>query len=87
MIMCFGDSVNSCNFANQTIDFLFENTLRKWGRVDEDGTDLFYFEPTGSEYIEPFTLGTQCRGNREAKEQPVPVRPGFEISLWLELCG
>lgn len=74
---CFG--MNSCDYAAGQIDLMLENTLGKWNKD-------YYFSISGAPDVEKISFGTECLScEREGKIHPVPVRPGFEIALRLEI--
>ena len=76
---CFG--MDSCDYAAVQIDFMLEKTLKRWNKD-------YYFSITGAPDVERISFGSECRDcEREAKIHPVVVRPGFEISLRLEIYG
>lgn len=71
---------HSCEEAKHIMDILFDNTLKKWNMK-------YHFSMTGATPVEQLQFQTTpCPGEREQKIHPLPVRPGFEISLVLEIC-
>ena len=76
---CFG--MSSCDYAADQLDVMLNTTLGKWNKE-------YYFSITGAPDVERISFGEECTTcEREAKIHPVPVRPGFEISLRLEIYG
>lgn len=72
--------VTSCAYAQNIISDLFEQTFKQWNMK-------YHFAMTGATPIEQLNFQTEpCPGEREQKIHPLPVRPGFEISLKLEIC-
>lgn len=74
------DGINSCDYASSQIEILLEGSLGRWNKE-------YYFSIEGAYDVEQITFGAPCPGEKEAKVYPVPVRPGFEIKLKLEICG
>ncbi|MBD3304655.1 hypothetical protein GF343_05955 [Candidatus Woesearchaeota archaeon] len=78
-ITCFG--MSSCDYADDQLKIMLENTLGRWNKD-------YYFSIKGAPDVEKIKFGEECTYcEREAKIHPVPVRPGFEISLKLEIYG
>jgi hypothetical protein len=75
-----GDSLAVCDYALEQLTIMLGNTLDVWDKP-------YYFFIEGATPTNSVRLGEACKGEKEAKSQPVPVRPGFEIVLWLEICG
>lgn len=76
---CFG--VSSCDYAALQLDTMLKDTLGRWNKD-------YYFSIKGAPDVEKITFGEECTYcEREAKIHPVPVRPGFEIYLKLEIYG
>jgi hypothetical protein len=74
------DGRTSCAKAHAVIGSLFEHTFKEW-RLQH------HFAMQGATPVEQLDFGTQpCPGAREQKSHPLPVRPGFEIKLLLEIC-
>lgn len=71
---------DSCSISQDIIDEMLEETLLKWNKD-------YYFTISGSPDVEQISSGSSCKGEREAKEHPVPVKPGFDITLRLAICG
>ena len=71
----------SCEEASGIMSMLFERTFKEWKYQ-------YYFAMTGATSVDNPALkfGKACAGEREQKIHPLPVRPGFEISLKLEIC-
>jgi len=74
------DGINSCEYAGEQINILLDRTLGKWNKE-------YYFSIEGAYDVEQIKFGEACPGEKESKTHPVPVRPGFEIKLKLEICG
>lgn len=73
---------HSCEEAKHIMDILFDNTLKKWNMKYH-----FSISGPGNAAMEQLKFQTTpCPGEREQKIHPLPVRPGFEISLALEIC-
>jgi len=76
---CFG--LSSCDYVSDQIEILLNNTLAKWKKD-------YYFTISGAPDVEKISFGNECLDcEREAKIQPVVVRPGFEIELRLDIYG
>lgn len=74
---CFGQS--SCEYAGDQIKLMLDNTLIKWNKD-------YYFSIKGAPGVSNIYFGEECTTcEREGKVHPVPVRPGFEITLRLEI--
>ena len=74
---CFGRS--SCDYVSEQIGILLNATLARWNKD-------YYFSISGAPDVEKISFGKDCEYcEREAKIHPVPVRPGFEIQLRLEI--
>jgi len=70
----------SCEFAQSQIKQILDDTLLAWRKS-------YRFSVNGSPEVEKISFsGGKCRTDREAKVHPVPVRPGFDITLRLEIC-
>ncbi len=74
---CFG--VSSCAYVQREMTPMFEGSLGSWNKD-------YYFSISGSPDVETLTAGQPCTGEYESKRHPVPVRPGFEITLKLDIC-
>lgn len=74
---CLGQS--SCDYVNSILETMFNETLDAWGYD-------YYFTVEGTGRTSAINFGEPCPGERERKSAPLPVQPGFEISLVLELC-
>ncbi len=70
----------SCEYAHDIIEDIIKATLEKWNYK-------YYFQITGASSVETIKFGKACAGAREKKEHPLPVTPGFNIKLSLEICG
>ncbi len=70
----------SCAYAQSTIKSILDTTLHEWRKS-------YVFSIKGSSEVEKIVLseGT-CLKNKEVKLHPVPVKPGFDIVLKIELC-
>ncbi|MBW2973335.1 hypothetical protein KY346_03000 [Candidatus Woesearchaeota archaeon] len=70
---------NSCDYAADQIRIMLDKTLSTWNKD-------YYFSIKGAPGVEAISFGNSCpECEREAKIHPVPVRPGFEIQLTLEI--
>ena len=74
---CFG--IGSCEYAKREITTMFEGSLDKWQKK-------YYFTISGAPDVESIRFGQACTGEFESKRHPVPVRPGFQIELKLDIC-
>ena len=72
--------INSCDYVSSQIEILLDRTISRWNKD-------YYFSISGAYDVEQIKFGSPCPGEKEAKVHPVPVRPGFEIKLALEICG
>lgn len=72
--------INSCDYVGSQIEILLDRTISRWNKD-------YYFSIAGAYDVEQIKFGSPCPGEKEAKVHPVPVRPGFEIKLTLEICG
>ncbi len=70
----------SCEYVNQVMGSVFNSTMKKWNAD-------YYFHTTGSTSTESIKFGKACTGSKEGKEHPLPISPGFEIKLYLDICG
>ena len=79
LIIC-ENNLNSCEYANSTIRYIFDNTLAEWGN------QIFYF----SVFINPNTpileQGNECSGERESKQSFVKTNVGI-LTIRLDLCS
>ncbi len=74
------DGQTSCTYVRSIIQKLFDETFKKWNMP-------YHIAMTGATPIEQLDFGTKpCPGEREQKTHPLPVRPGFEITITLEIC-
>jgi hypothetical protein len=74
---CLGQS--SCDYARDQIQLMLDNTVGVWNKD-------YYFSIQGADSVAKIDFGEQCTTcEREGKVHPVPVRPGFEITLRLEI--
>ncbi len=70
----------SCEYVQGIIQQMFDATFKQWNTK-------YHFAMTGATHVEQLNFGTQpCPGEREQKKHPLPVHPGFEITLTLEIC-
>jgi len=74
---CFGQP--SCEYVKDIINQMKDGSLDKWQKD-------YYFSISGSVDVEAIKFGEACKGEYESKRHPVPVRPGFEIVLKLDIC-
>ncbi|MEM4264148.1 MAG: hypothetical protein QW666_04645 [Candidatus Woesearchaeota archaeon] len=74
------NGVSSCYYAGEQIGIMLERTMKKWNKE-------YYFSIAGAYDVEQINFGSPCPGEKESKTHPVPVRPGFEIKLILDICG
>ena len=71
---------SSCDYAHSVIQELFDTTFKTW-KVP------YHFAIKGASPVESMDFGTKpCSGELEKKVHPVLVRPGFELTLTLEIC-
>lgn len=75
----FGE-ISACDYASQQIEILLGRTMKTWNKD-------YYFSIEGAADVNAIKFGAPCPGEKEFKMHPVPVRPGFEIRLMLEICG
>jgi len=74
------DGKDSCTESHDIMAQLFDQTFKQWNLK-------YHFAMKGATPIEQLDFGTApCPGEREQKIHPLPVSPGFEISLTLEIC-
>lgn len=69
----------SCEKSKEIIQKILDSTLEVWGKD-------YYFTISGSPDVKKITFEELCPGEREQKVHPVPVRPGFDITLLLQIC-
>ncbi len=70
----------SCAFVQDILQRLFDATFKRWNTK-------YHFAMSGATHVEQLNFNTQpCPGEREQKKHPLPVLPGFEITLSLEIC-
>lgn len=78
-VNCMGQS--SCDYVNDQIRLMLDNTLQAWNKN-------YYFSIQGADSVSKISFGEQCAScEKEGKIHPIPVRPGFEITLRLEIYG
>lgn len=71
---------NSCTYAYDSIKIVLDTTLLEWHKS-------YLFSIKGSPEVEKITFSNgNCPKEKEVKTHPVPVKPGFDIVLKLELC-
>lgn len=73
-----GDA-SACAYAESILPQLFKNTFEAWNMQ-------YHFSMQGAGSVSQMEFGKPCVGELEKKVQPLPVKPGFEISLALEIC-
>jgi hypothetical protein len=76
-LRCPGN-VNSCFYARQEIQKMLDGSLGAWKKK-------YFFSVDGM--ADDFSIGVECPGEKEYKQHPVVVRPGYDILLSLEICG
>jgi hypothetical protein len=69
----------SCAFAHEAIQHMLDETFLHWHLP-------YHLNMSGSSQLEQFDFGAPCTGEREEKIHPLPVRPGFEITLVMDIC-
>jgi len=74
---CFGTP--SCEYSEQIIGSMLEGSLDRWNKD-------YHFTISGSADVKNIEFGSACMGEYESKRHPVPVKPGFEIVLKLDIC-
>ncbi len=74
------EALTSCEYAHNAIENIFNSTFKVWKKD-------YYFHMTGSLSVEGIKFGKECKGEKEGKISPLPVSPGFEIKLYLDICG
>ena len=72
--------IDSCTYVGDTIRYIFNNTLVKWGNQS------FYFKIVKGQSTNIMYLGAECPGIKESKNQPIPVT-GNLVTVTLDLCG
>lgn len=73
-------TTNSCTFASETINTLLDTTFNQRNKA-------YQFSITGAPEVQKIQLSNgKCTKDKEAKQHPLPVTPGFDIILKLELC-
>jgi len=79
LIIC-ENGIDSCEYANSTIEYIFDNTLVEWGGQS------FYF----SALVEPNSIileqGSECAGERESKQSFIKAGQAI-LTIRLDLCG
>ncbi|MBW2968929.1 hypothetical protein KY304_00450 [Candidatus Woesearchaeota archaeon] len=76
-LSCPGD-INSCLYVKQEIEKMLDASLDVWKKE-------CFFSVNGM--ASDFSIGSECLGEKEYKQYPVVVRPGFDIIVSLEICG
>jgi hypothetical protein len=74
---CGGAS--ACEYAEGILAQLFRDTFEEWSL-------RYYFTMQGASSVAEMEFGEPCAGELEEKVHPLPVKPGFEILLSLEIC-
>lgn len=69
----------SCEYVQGVMQQLFDKTFNAWKYQ-------YYFSIVGPTAISGIEFGKACRGELERKVHPLPVRPGYELTLKLEIC-
>jgi len=77
ILQCPG-GVNSCFYSQQEIGKMLDASLGAWKKS-------YLFSVGGMP--DDFSIGSQCSGEKEYKQYPVVVRPGYDIMVTLEICG
>jgi len=81
-MMDCGNSQDSCLNAKTTIQYLLENTIKKWNkqyRFIIDGA-----ENTNSLHFESST--TACKGEKASATRPFTITAGFDVTIKLDIC-
>ena len=81
-IVC-SDSLDSCEFANKTIQYMLNSTLVEWGNQS------FNFEarltkPTDLVIIQQ--SNGDCTGEKQQKQQYIPISSGNIMEVIVEIC-
>lgn len=76
VLQCPGE-VNACMYAEQEIQKMLDSSLGEWKKS-------YLFTVTGMP--DALNIGTSCSGEKEYKQHPVVVRPGYDILVTLEIC-
>jgi hypothetical protein len=74
---CGGAS--ACEYAEGILAQLFRDTFEEWSL-------RYHFTMQGASSVAEMEFGEPCAGELEKKVHPLPVKPGFEILLSLEIC-
>jgi len=69
----------ACEYADGIMQRLFRDTFEEWNLQ-------YHFTMQGASSVAEMEFGDTCTGELEKKVHPLPVKPGFEISLTLEIC-
>lgn len=77
VLQCPG-GVNSCLYSRQEIQKMLDGSLGVWKKP-------YLFTVKGMP--DELSIGSACLGEKEYKQHPVVVRPGYDILITLEICG
>ncbi len=77
VLQCHGDT-NACLYSEQEIKKMLDSSLGEWKK-----SYLFTVKGMPDE----LSIGKICSGEKEYKQHPVVVRPGYDILVSLEICG
>lgn len=73
-------TTKSCTFAKEQITTILDATFQQRNKA-------YQFSITGAPETQKISATNgQCTNDKEAKQHPLPVTPGFDITLKLELC-
>jgi hypothetical protein len=70
--------VNSCFYSEQEIRKMLDASLGSWKKS-------YFFSITGMP--DEISIGSKCPGEKEFRQNPVVIRPGYDIMVTLEICG
>lgn len=76
VLQCPGD-VNACLYSKQELQQMLDSSLEVWKK-----SYLFTVKGMPDE----LSIGSACSGEKEYKQHPVVVRPGYDILVTLEIC-
>ncbi len=77
-IIC-GNDMDSCEYVEDTAQFVFSNTLEAW-KMD------YEFKAFADEEEPIFTLGKTCLGSKKSKLFPIPTA-SRTLFVKLDICG
>lgn len=77
VLQCPGD-INACLYSKQEIQKMLDSSLGAWKKS-------YLFSVAGMP--DELSIGQGCSGEKEYKQHPVVVRPGYDIMVSLEICG